>query len=133
MLPTLSTGNGLAGLRERISIAGGDFAAGPTDGGGFRLAARLPLSALESVQDTPGPEIPRQVRAHRPAIGANGSGSNGSGSNGLDSNGFGSNDAGSNDAGSNGSGSNDARSNGSSSNGGPHRTATADHSQRADR
>src|SRR6478609_5891070 len=41
---SLSTGNGLAGLRERIAIAGGDFVAGPTDAGGFRVAARLPVS-----------------------------------------------------------------------------------------
>jgi signal transduction histidine kinase len=41
---SLSTGNGLAGLRERIAIAGGDFVAAPTDAGGFRVAARLPLS-----------------------------------------------------------------------------------------
>jgi len=43
---SLSTGNGLAGLRERIAIAGGDFVAAPTDAGGFRVAARLPLSGL---------------------------------------------------------------------------------------
>ena len=42
----LSTGNGLAGLAERITIAGGDYAAGPTDSGGFRVAARLPVSAV---------------------------------------------------------------------------------------
>jgi len=47
--PPLSTGNGLAGLAERITIAGGDFAAGPTDSGGFRVAARLPVSAVNSV------------------------------------------------------------------------------------
>jgi signal transduction histidine kinase len=46
LTPSMSTGNGLAGLRERIAIAGGDFAAGPTDSGGFRVAARLPVSAL---------------------------------------------------------------------------------------
>src|SRR6478752_4129007 len=43
---SLSTGNGLAGLRERIAIAGGDFVAGPTEAGGFRVAARLPVSGL---------------------------------------------------------------------------------------
>ena len=43
---SLSTGNGLAGLQERIAIAGGDFVAGPTDAGGFRVAARLPVSAV---------------------------------------------------------------------------------------
>jgi signal transduction histidine kinase len=48
LAPSMSTGIGLAGLRERIAVAGGDFAAGPTDSGGFRVAARLPVSAQES-------------------------------------------------------------------------------------
>jgi signal transduction histidine kinase len=38
-------GHGLAGLRERVAIAAGDFSAGPTDAGGFRVAARLPVTA----------------------------------------------------------------------------------------
>jgi len=44
--PAGSTGgHGLAGLRERVAIAAGDFSAGATDAGGFRVAARLPTSA----------------------------------------------------------------------------------------
>ena len=35
-------GHGLDGLRERVAIAGGEFSAGPTGAGGFRVAARLP-------------------------------------------------------------------------------------------
>jgi two-component system sensor histidine kinase DesK len=35
-------GNGLSGLRERLSQAGGRLDAGPADGGGFRLYAELP-------------------------------------------------------------------------------------------
>ncbi|OLT30022.1 hypothetical protein BJF79_39930 [Actinomadura sp. CNU-125] len=35
------SGTGLAGLRERVELIGGTFAAGP-DGGGFRVAAELP-------------------------------------------------------------------------------------------
>jgi len=46
---TWSTGNGLAGLRERIGIAGGEFAAGPCAGGGFRVAARLPMAAANGM------------------------------------------------------------------------------------
>jgi signal transduction histidine kinase len=37
-------GRGLAGMRERVSLLGGEFAAGPADDGrGFRVCARLPL------------------------------------------------------------------------------------------
>jgi signal transduction histidine kinase len=37
-----SGGHGLAGLRERVALAGGILEAGPTAEGGFRVAARLP-------------------------------------------------------------------------------------------
>lgn len=36
-------GHGLLGMRERVSVFQGDFAAGPRAGGGFRVAATLPL------------------------------------------------------------------------------------------
>jgi signal transduction histidine kinase len=36
-----SGGNGLVGMRERVTALGGAFAAGPTDEGGFRVEARL--------------------------------------------------------------------------------------------
>jgi len=35
-------GNGLSGLRERLSLVGGRLDAGPAEGGGFRLYAELP-------------------------------------------------------------------------------------------
>jgi signal transduction histidine kinase len=38
------TGHGLIGMRERVQAFGGDFQAGPCPGGGFRVAARLPLA-----------------------------------------------------------------------------------------
>jgi signal transduction histidine kinase len=36
-------GHGLVGVRERVKLYGGEMAAGAADGGGFRLAATLPL------------------------------------------------------------------------------------------
>jgi signal transduction histidine kinase len=36
-------GNGIRGMRERAAALGGELAAGPRPGGGFRVRARLPL------------------------------------------------------------------------------------------
>jgi signal transduction histidine kinase len=38
-------GNGIAGMRERVSALGGEFSAGPRPDVGFRVRARLPLDA----------------------------------------------------------------------------------------
>jgi signal transduction histidine kinase len=37
------SGNGIRGMRERAAALGGELAAGPRPGGGFRVRARLPL------------------------------------------------------------------------------------------
>nr|WP_153025590.1 histidine kinase [Glycomyces albidus] len=40
--PLAGSGRGLAGLRERVDLLGGDFDAGPRAGGGFAVRARIP-------------------------------------------------------------------------------------------
>jgi signal transduction histidine kinase len=39
-------GHGIIGMRERVTLLGGDFNAGPLPGYGFRVSARIPLPAL---------------------------------------------------------------------------------------
>jgi len=40
-------GRGLLGMRERAELLGGRLSAGPAEGGGFRVAARIPLGRAE--------------------------------------------------------------------------------------
>ncbi|MFE9096624.1 sensor histidine kinase [Streptomyces sp. NPDC007264] len=40
-----SGGNGLVGMKERVSALGGVFVSGPTDAGGFRVSAVIPAGA----------------------------------------------------------------------------------------
>ncbi|MEU6820584.1 histidine kinase [Streptomyces atriruber] len=41
-----SGGNGLVGMKERVTGLGGVFVSGPTDGGGFRVSAVLPAQVV---------------------------------------------------------------------------------------
>ena len=46
----MGTRRGLIGMRERVELFGGRFSAGPMEGGGFRVFARLPIgNPLENV------------------------------------------------------------------------------------
>jgi signal transduction histidine kinase len=47
-----ATGHGLIGMHERVELAGGELRVGPHPGGGFRVEARLPLSAASDRPDT---------------------------------------------------------------------------------
>ncbi|MEB3964306.1 histidine kinase [Streptomyces kunmingensis] len=42
------SGRGLAGLRERVALLGGDFSADPQTGGGFLVRARIPAAGSTS-------------------------------------------------------------------------------------
>lgn len=41
-----TTGHGFVGMRERVDLYGGSLAYGPRPGGGFRVAATVPLNAI---------------------------------------------------------------------------------------
>jgi signal transduction histidine kinase len=42
------SGHGLIGMRERVAVFGGEFAAGPGADGGFRVRARFPVTEVRS-------------------------------------------------------------------------------------
>jgi len=48
------SGRGLAGMRERVRVYGGELHAGPHRGGGFEVHARLPLLAKDEAALTAG-------------------------------------------------------------------------------
>jgi len=48
------TGHGIIGMRERVHLCGGTFAAGPVPGGGFQVTAALPLPIGAAPDSAPG-------------------------------------------------------------------------------
>ena len=44
--PRTGAGHGIIGMRERVAVFGGEFAAGPGPGGGFRVRARFPIAEV---------------------------------------------------------------------------------------
>ncbi|MFD7441964.1 sensor histidine kinase [Streptomyces sp. NPDC059909] len=51
-LETTGTGHGLVGMRERVRLTGGSLDTGPLPDGGFRVAARMPLTTVpDDVKD----------------------------------------------------------------------------------
>jgi signal transduction histidine kinase len=51
--PRAAEGNGLPGMRERAAVLGGTMVAGPGEGGGFRVAAHLPIPPTQDTDDGP--------------------------------------------------------------------------------
>jgi signal transduction histidine kinase len=49
-------GHGLTGMRERATLAGGTFAAGPAEGGGFEVRATLPITEPDTPSATTAPD-----------------------------------------------------------------------------
>ncbi|MFD8381226.1 sensor histidine kinase [Streptomyces sp. NPDC059679] len=57
------TGYGLIGMRERVTLLHGHFAAGPRRGGGFLVTARLPLPAATATAATTAIETKAEAAA----------------------------------------------------------------------
>ncbi|MER5462102.1 sensor histidine kinase [Streptomyces sp. NPDC002668] len=59
-VPVSSGGTGLKGLSERLSVSGGSLEAGPSQRGGFRVRAELPVDEVRQQREQQGAE-PVQV------------------------------------------------------------------------
>jgi len=59
------TGHGILGMRERVSMCGGEFTAGPRPGQGFEVIAHFPLPALPQPRPVKAAEV---TIAEAPAV-----------------------------------------------------------------
>jgi signal transduction histidine kinase len=60
-----TSGHGLVGMRERVTLYGGTLHVGGRPGGGFLVRARLPVETEEAPVDAPRPPAPAQSKAAR--------------------------------------------------------------------
>ncbi|MGX4691238.1 sensor histidine kinase [Streptomyces sp. JNUCC 63] len=51
MKPSPGSGHGITGMRERVSMLGGEMTAGPDDGGGYEVAVFLPVATVTERAD----------------------------------------------------------------------------------
>jgi signal transduction histidine kinase len=63
---TGAAGHGLRGMRERASAAGGTIDIGPLPGGGFRVAARLPLARPPAATEATATTAPPAANSSAP-------------------------------------------------------------------
>ena len=63
--PAGTAGHGLRGMRERATVAGGTIDVGPRPGGGFRVAASLPLDGQPSTSEAGTPPATATEKATR--------------------------------------------------------------------
>ncbi|MEU0934055.1 histidine kinase [Embleya sp. NPDC005971] len=64
---TTGGGHGLVGMRERVAVHGGSFEAGPVADGGFRVAASIPMTAVEPAVPAAAEPVPAEPVAE-PAL-----------------------------------------------------------------
>jgi signal transduction histidine kinase len=64
--PARGVGHGLVGMRERVSMFGGVFTAGPRPEGGFEVRARIPVTDHRSLANPDPPSSPLRSTDPRP-------------------------------------------------------------------